>query len=279
MMQTSVTQLLPESGGQVPLQGLYLQHQLQLKGQPDKPYVYSNFVTSLDGRIATSSDTASTRTVPASIANLRDWRLYQELAGQADLLITSGRYFRQGLLGEQQDQLPVSNDPAYADIHAWRQAHGLRAQPDIAILSGSLDIPPETLKPYKQRRIFVVTGEASDPAKAETLQAAGANIIRAGQGTQVDGNEMIPRLSALGYRSLYTIAGPAVFHTLLSANCIDRLYLTIAQTLLGGDEIDTLIRGPLLSPARGMSLTSLYHDPGTSNHAGQLLAAFEPRVI
>ncbi len=86
---------------------------------------------------------------------------------------------------------------------------------------------------------------------------------------------MIKALAVHGYRSIYAIAGPDVFHTLLSAKAIDRLYLTIAQQLLGGTEFDTLTQGPLLSPAPGMSLLSLYHDPHAPEHAGQLLAMFE----
>lgn len=276
-MEPPLTRLFPATGDQLPLTGLYLQHQLHLQGKAGKPFVYSNFVTSLDGRIALGNPGSTTHTVPAAIANARDWRLYQELAGQADLLVTSGRYFRQSYIGEEQDRLPVGRQAEFNDIHAWRAAQGLRAQPDIAILSGSLDIPVDTLQPYAPRRILVITGDDSNPQRASALQAAGAEIIRAGSGAWVDGRRMIEELAALDYRSIYAIAGPAVFYTLLEANAINRLYLTITQQLLGGTEFDTLTQGPLLSPAPGMSLLSLYHDPHAPEHAGQLLAAFESR--
>ena len=276
-MEPPLTRLFPATGDQLPLAGLYLQHQLHLQGKAGKPFVYSNFVTSLDGRIALGNPGSTTHTVPAAIANARDWRLYQELAGQADLLVTSGRYFRQSYIGEEQDRLPVGRQAEFDDIHAWRAAQGLRAQPDIAILSGSLDIPVVTLQPYAPRRILVITGDDSDPQRASALQAAGAEIIRAGSGTRVDGRRMVEDLAALDYRSIYAIAGPAVFYTLLEAKAINRLYLTITQQLLGGTEFDTLTQGPLLSPAPGMSLLSLYHDPHAPEHAGQLLAAFESR--
>ena len=276
-MEPPLTRLFPATGDQLPLTGLYLQHQLHLQGKAGKPFVYSNFVTSLDGRIALGNPGSTTHTVPAAIANARDWRLYQELAGQADLLVTSGRYFRQSYIGEEQDRLPVGRQAEFNDIHAWRAAQGLRAQPDIAILSGSLDIPVDTLQPYAPRRILVITGDDSNPQRASALQAAGVEIIRAGSGARVDGRRMIEELAALDYRSIYAIAGPAVFYTLLEANAINRLYLTITQQLLGGTEFDTLTQGPLLSPAPGMSLLSLYHDPHAPEHAGQLLAAFESR--
>ena len=276
-MQTPLTRLYPAPGGQYPLAGLYLQHQLHLKARHNSPFVYSNFITSLDGRISLGYEVNTTHTVPAATVNPRDWRLYQELAGQADLLITSGRYFRQSLVGEAQDQLPVGSQADFGDIREWRLAQGLREQPDIAILSGSLDIPITALEPYRHRRILVMTGEASDQARVDALQESGIEVIRAGAGTLVEGKRMVSRLAALGYRSIYAIAGPEVFYTLLEANVINRLYLTIAQQLLGGEVFDTLTRGPLLTPARGMSLVSLYHDPYAPADAGQLLGVFEPR--
>ena len=275
-MQKTITRLYPLPGEQCPLQGLYLQHQLHTRGSADHPFVYSNFITSLDGRIAIASRNRDTHTVPPAIANSRDWRLYQELAGQADLLITSGRFFRQSVLGEAQDILPVDSKPEYRDIREWRSQQGLSAQPDIAILSGSLELPLAALEPYRDRSILVITGTAADPAKVTDLQQNGIEVIHAGDGNRVDGRLMVPELATRGYRSIYAIAGPAVFYTLLEAQVLDRLYLTITQQLLGGDDFDTLTSGPLLSPAQGMQLVQLYHDSHAPTGAGQLLGCFEP---
>jgi len=275
-MQKTITRLYPLPGEQCPLEGLYLQHQLHTRGQADRPFVYSNFITSLDGRIAIGTSDHATHTVPSSIGNPRDWRLYQELAGQADLLITSGRFYRQSIMGEAQDILPVDNKPAFADISEWRRKQGLRSQPDIAIISGSLDIPLPALEGYRDRRILVITGAEADRKKVKDLQHHGIEVIHAGNGKQVDGRLMIPELATRGYRSIYAIAGPAVFYTLLKARVVDRLYLTIAQQLLGGDVIDTLTSGPLLAPAQGMQLVQLYHDAHAPANAGQLLGCFEP---
>jgi len=276
-MQTPVTQLYPSPGGQQPLKGLYLQHQLHREGRPESPFVYSNFITSLDGRISLGDPDNATHTVPAATTNPHDWRLYQELAGQAELLLTSGRYLRQSHIGEAQDQLPVGSQHEFDDIRDWRLAQGLPEQPDVAILSSSLDIPLAALEPYRHRRILVITGDSADQARIDLLQKSEIEVLRAGAGRRVDGELMIPQLGRLGYRSIYAIAGPAVFHTLLEANVLNRLYLTIAQQLLGGEGFDTLTRGSLLMPARSMSLVSLYHDSGTHETTGQLFAVFEPR--
>lgn len=275
-MQKPVTRLYPLPGDQCALEGLYLQHQLHRRGEPGTPFVYSNFITSLDGRVAVATSDHATHTVPSAIGNPRDWRLYQELAGQADLLITSGRFYRQSMLGEAQDVLPVDNGDQYADIREWRQDQGLPAQPDIAIISGSLDIPLPALQSYRDRRLLVITGAKADRDRADRLRENGIEVIHAGEEKRVDGRLMLTELATRGYQSIYAIAGPAVFYTLLEAQVLDRLYLTIAQQLLGGDVYDTLTSGPLLAPARGMQLVQLYHDSHAPAGAGQLLGCFEP---
>jgi len=275
-MHPYVTRLFPAPQTDSLLEGLYLGHKLHTRGR-GKPFVYSNFITSLDGRIAIAAKGHITHTVPDAITNLRDWRLYQELAGQADLLITSGRYFRQSVIGESQARLPVGEQEAYADIRTWRAEAGLAPQPDIAIMSSSLDIPGAALEPYSGRKIIVVTGEDTDPRKARALQDGGIELVFAGSGRQVEGKQMITALAAHGYQSIYAIAGSSVFHTLLRARVLDRLYLTITYQLLGGTTFDTLTQGSLLEPAQGMQLVSLYHDPHAPEGAGQMLGIFEPR--
>ena len=275
-MQAPVTRLFPAPGSEQPLEGLYLDHRLHTRGSPGRPFIFSNFVTSLDGRIAIAAAGRNTHTVPGAIANRRDWRLYQELAGQADVLITSGRFFRQSITGEAQDNLPVGNEEEYADIRKWRIEQGLSPQPDIAILSASLDIPLAALEPYKQRKVIAITGGKADQERIATLRDNNIEVLRAGPGKQVDGRAMITALAEQNYQSVYSIAGPAVFHTLLATGAIDRLYLTIAYQLLGGDAFDTLTRGPMLNPARGMQLVQLYHDAHSPEGAGQMFCVFEP---
>jgi riboflavin biosynthesis pyrimidine reductase len=276
-MNKPITRLYPLPSGEYALQGLYLAQALHELGSTGKPFVYSNFITSLDGRIAIASEDRATHQVPAAITNPRDWRLYQELAGQADLLITSGRFFRQTEIDEAQDVLPISTQADYADIREWRSRYGLPPQPDIAILSRSLAIPLESLEAYRERRIMVITGSAADPGRVGQLRAAGIEVLFAGSGHGADGGEMVAKLADEGYRSLYAIAGPDVLHTLLEARVLDRLYLTTTHQLLAGDVFDTLTRGNLLEPAFGMQLSSLYLDTHAPNGASQWFTMFEAR--
>ena len=114
-----VMRLWPGPVASLPLHGLYLQEDLHARAASrGRPLVYSNFISSLDGRIALEVPGKKTHTVPDGITNPRDWRLYQELSGQADILVTSGRFFRQSRAGEAQDLLPVGGQAEFDDIRA-----------------------------------------------------------------------------------------------------------------------------------------------------------------
>jgi riboflavin biosynthesis pyrimidine reductase len=259
------------------LRGLYLEHGLHKKGRPGNPFVYSNFITSLDGRIAVAGSGRSSLEVPKAAANSRDWRLYQELAGQADVLVTSGRFFRQTAAGEAQDTLPVGKEDAFSDILAWRRQQDLPEQPAVAIISGSLDIPVAALDAYRTRRVMVITGNQAPADRVSALRGGGVEIIFSGPGQRVDGRAMIEALDERGYSSIYSVAGPGVFRTLIEARVLDRLYLTLTHQLLAGTTFDTLTRGAALAPALGMQLLSLYHDTHAPEGASQWFSCFEAR--
>ena len=141
-MQGNVLRIFPTPHQEVPLKGLYLGEDIPSENEKlGRPFVYANFITSLDGRIAVPNPKAGRLTVPEQIANDRDWRLFQELAAQADILITSGRYLRNYIEGTSQEILQAFDDPNYADLLAWRKEHGMAALPDLAVISCSLALP------------------------------------------------------------------------------------------------------------------------------------------
>ena len=264
----NVTQLYPPTAGSLPLEGLYLRERLRA------PLLYSNFVTSLDGRIAVARPDHRTHEVPRETANPRDWRLFQELAAQADVLITGARFFRQMKNDETPDVLPIG--PKYGDLRQWRVDQGLGAQPDLAILSGSLDLPLKTLVAIaKHRRVRVFTGTQAPSERKAALRAAGIDVIEAGSGARVEGKQLRRALEALGAQRMYSVAGPQVLHALLADQVLDRLYLTLAGRLLGGTAFDTLCTGPRLEPAPKLHLANLYLDPAAPSGAGQLLATYD----
>lgn len=272
-MDKSVVQLYPLPSQERPLKGLYLAHGLRERGgSTGRAYVYSNFVTSLDGRIAIPHPTLSGMMVPKATANERDWRLFQELAAQADLIISSGRYLRDWADGRAQEILQV-DDPRFADLRQWRRDEDLPAQPDIAIISRSMAFPIPDVLTAAGRRIVVFTTADADRDRVRQVEKQLGKVIVAGE-TSVAGDLLVESMAELGYETVYSAAGPKIHHLLMTAGVLDRLYLTYANRLLGGDPFSTIVEGPLLEPPMDMLLGAVYYDANGPDGLGQLFVQY-----
>jgi riboflavin biosynthesis pyrimidine reductase len=268
-----IIRLYPLPSRERPLKGAYLDHQLRRYSQSSgRAFVYSNFITSLDGRIAIPHPSKPGQMVPKSTANDRDWRLFQELAVQADLIISTGRYLRDWADGRAQEILRV-DDPDFADLKAWRLAQGLSPQPDIAVISGSLRFPIPDVLTAGGRKVVVFTTANPDPERVKEIEAGAGQVIVAGE-ESVDGEQMVGHLAGLGYQTIYSAAGPKVLHLLLAGGVLDRLYLTFANRLLGGRSFSSIIEGDLLAPPVDMTLDTVYFDPHALNGFGQLFVSY-----
>lgn len=271
MTGTSILQLYPHPAT-LPLQGLYLNHNLR-RLEKKEPFVYANFVASLDGRIAIPDREKGGMQVPSQIANERDWRLFQELAIQADLIITTGRYLRDYAAGKAQEILRVYDDPRFADLRAWRARQGLPIQPDLAVISSSLDFPIPDALTHGGRRVLVVTDRNADPQRVRGLETSLGQVLVAGD-ERVQGRTFVQRMGELGYRFIYSAAGPKIAHMLLADDALDRLYLTQVCRILGGAPFSSIVEGPLLKEEVNLPLLSLYYDPSVFHGAGQLFGCY-----
>jgi riboflavin biosynthesis pyrimidine reductase len=258
------------------LEGLYLSDDLRRCAASDCVYLYSNFITSLDGRIAVSREAGDELAVPEETANPRDWRLLLELAAPADALIVSGRYLRQLEEGSAQ-ALPPFEGEVPADILAFRSSLGLSPQPALVVISNSLELPQAQLSRQQDRSMIVVTSEASPQARARRLRADGVIVVRAGK-SRVEGEALVAALRQLKLHLVYSIAGPEVMHTLLEAGVLQRLYLTTVLRVLSGTGYATMARGALLDPACDFELAALYLDNQGPEGIQQLLQVFDRRM-
>lgn len=272
-MNQEIIQLYPLPSAERELEGTYLAHDLrQHANNTHEPYIYANFVSSIDGRIAIQRPRGKGMMVPKNTSNPRDWRLYQELAAQADLILSTGRYLRDWAEGKAQEILQTDN-PKFADLGEWRLARGLKPQPDIAIISSSLDFPlPKILTANGRKAIFFTTAKPN-PKIVRELEAQAGPVIVAGK-KRVSGALLKQRIQALGYGTIYSAAGPQVLHLLLEGGVLDRLYMTFANRLLGGEEFDTIVKGDLLKPAADLKMDSLYYDPFGVDGLGQLFVSY-----
>jgi riboflavin biosynthesis pyrimidine reductase len=272
-MEKVVQQIYPPPARKIALKNLYLSHDLRnMAASTGQSFVYANFVTSLDGRIAVSNSASRDLTVPKNVANDRDWRLFQELAAQADIIISSGRYLRDLAAGKAQEILQT-DDPRFADLSQWRIHNGLSPHPDIAILSNSLEFPIPNELTAGNRNVLVFTAGLPDPQRVRVIEAKAGRVIVAGD-QAIDGREMVEQLQKLGYQMIYSAAGPKVLHTLLEADVLDRLYITTTNRILGGESFATIMDGPLLTPTPSLELGTIYFDSDGPDGLSQLFVSY-----
>jgi riboflavin biosynthesis pyrimidine reductase len=257
-----IRQIEPEER-RVPLEGMYLSHGLQeLAKSLDRPIVVANYVTDLNDVIAIEGVRGS----PEELKNPADWRLFQELTAQADVLITGASYMNDFVeKGESVQNVLTQFDKEspFEDLGIWRETHGLKRNPDLVIVSRSLSFSlPEAIFQSGRRALIFTTSRMRESENAKELEIAGATVIAAGY-EGVDGAAMIERLDQEGYKVIKMITGPRVLRILMDAQftsqdgerlrkgALDRLYITrvdrkitddwsSAITVLEGRRVDDL---------------------------------------
>jgi riboflavin biosynthesis pyrimidine reductase len=263
-------ELYPEPGVERPLRGLHLEHDLRGRGQLDEPYLATGFIASLDGRIAVGGSSGA----PEAIANDRDWRLYQELLMQADVVLSTGRYVRDVTEGRASSFLPDPADPNAADLFAFRRDRGLPERPAVAILSNTGSFDAEVATGLSDE-VLLATGRRLDAGAAARFADAGITVVTAGGAGTVDAALLLQSLLALGHRIVFSSAGPRLFGTLVSVT--DALYLTTAARLLGGTSYATLLEGAELAVPPSFTLASAHLDTDGPGGASQLFLEFSRR--
>ena len=277
MNPAQILELYPRSGTSRALNGTYLSHELQRRGTPEQPFVYANFVSSLDGRIAVVEADTGESYVLEDLTSGHDWRLFQELQAQADCMVTHGGYLRALAKGKFQDILQVGLTKQALDIGRWRHEHGLSRQPAIAIVSRTLDFPiPPSLEQHEQP-VHIITANDAPADRVAFWQEHRCEVLFAGPGASVEGATLIRTLGARGYARLYLLAGPQMLETALRDRSLSRLYLTLTHQLIGGELFHTLTAGPRLGNAGRLQLDTLYYDPVAPKGTGQFFASYDVR--
>jgi riboflavin biosynthesis pyrimidine reductase len=272
-----VLELYPHPGTTRALEGTYLAHGLHLRGSAEQPFVYANFVSSLDGRIAIVEADTGESYVLEDLTSGHDWRLFQELQAQADCMVTHGGYLRALAARKFQDILQVGVAKDALDIGRWRATQGLTRQPAIAIVSRTLDFPiPPSLERHEQP-VHIITANDAPADRVASWRERGYEVIVAGPAASVEGAPMIRALGALGYARLYLLAGPQMLETVVRDGSLSRLYLTLTHQLIGGEMFHTLTAGSRLGQAGRLQLQTLYYDAVAPKGTGQWFASFDVR--
>lgn len=270
-MSSKILCLYPHAATETDIKDLYLAHNLHKLGTKESPFVYANFLSSLDGRIAVEDVEEGESHIPKHLTTDSDFALFMELHAQSDCLITHGGYLRalsQGRLGN-------ILQPRYPEHLEWRRRNGLAPYPAVVIASASLNFPVhDSLREHGQT-VYIATGKKADPDRIRYWQSLGHTVLITGEDNMVHGASLIPQLGELGYRSIYLIAGPTMLDTMIREKQLSRLYLTLTHQLIGGKDFRSLLTGSMLGPEGNLKLKALHYEQNSPPGSGQFFLQFD----
>jgi riboflavin-specific deaminase-like protein len=214
-----------------------------------RPYVVSNFVVTLDGRV-----TLEGRSGP--IGSDSDTAMLVALRTRVDAVMIGAGTMRAECYGR------VVRDPAK---RVGRMRDGLDDDPLMVLVSGRLDLPWDApLFTEGEGEVLVFT--ASDEEPPET--ATPVHVER--HSDQVDLAAAMEHLRREhGVRALLCEGGPRLLAQLIEAELVDELFITHASKLAGG-EGPRLVAG-LPEAERPLDLAWLLHEPETGELFGRYL--------
>lgn len=181
-----------------------------------RPGVRVNFVSSIDG--AATHDGLS-----GGLSGPADKRRFELLRRVCDVVLVGAGTVRDEGYG------PMRVSEASA---RWRVEHGMPEHPVFAIVSGHLDLDPgsRVFTEAPVRPIVVTSGRASALDRFEGL----ADLIVAGE-QHVDLVAALESIRGRGLTRVLCEGGPTLFGSLLAADAVDELCITIAPSLEAGD--------------------------------------------
>lgn len=212
---------------------------LSALGSPFAPLVTVNFVSSLDGA-------ATAEGLSGALGSAADKRMFDLLRRPASaILVGAGTVRAEGYGPMVLDEESVS----------WRVGAGLAPHPVFAIVSGRLDLDPESriFSAAPVRPIVLTVGSA--PAAARDALERVADVIVAGE-DELDVTAAITALRSRGLLRIHCEGGPSLFGSLLVADAVDQLSLTLSPQLVGGDAGRIVTAD--LPEARGLALIGAY---------------------
>ncbi len=179
--------------------------------------VRANFIASVDGA---ATEDGRTR----GLNNADDKKVFDLLRMMCDVVLVGAGTLRMEGYGD----LRLDGSAV-----AWRREHGLPAQPTLAVVSGRLGLGPE-MAAFAQAptRPIIFTHQHSTPEKREDLSRA-ADVLVCGNET-LDPQAMLGALAQRGLFQVLCEGGPHLFGTLIEADCVDELCLTLSPVLENG---------------------------------------------
>jgi riboflavin biosynthesis pyrimidine reductase len=206
------------------------------------PWLRVNFVSSIDG--AATVDGKS-----GGLGGEADHRVFDVLRTLCDVVVVAAGTVKAEGYGA------MVLDAGSVDA---RVSAGLKPQPTFAIVSGSLDLDPKSDVFAKAPvRPLIITSQSAPPNEA---LAKVADIVFCGV-KSVDPALMVSALAERGLTRIHCEGGPSLFGSLLAADVVDELCLTLSPLIVGGDS-GRIAKGTQPDP-RVVSLVGILHSEDT----------------
>ncbi|GLZ49905.1 hypothetical protein Acsp06_60900 [Actinomycetospora sp. NBRC 106375] len=213
------------------------------------PWVRVNFVASADGAVAVEG-------VSGGLQAPGDKEIFGLLRELADVvLVGSGTARAEGYRGAR----------TTPEREERRRARGQAPVPPIAVVStrGALDAEAALFTDTAVPPLVLTAAVAADDAR-RALAGTGAEVVAVSGADPgaTDAGAVVAALAERGLGRVLCEGGPALFGSLLAADRVDELCLSLAPQLVGGGA-DRIVAGPSLPVPRSLTLASVVgHEDG-----------------
>lgn len=228
----AIEKLIDHTGSQAPLEALYMDLHFP-EPPPDRPYIYNNMVSTVDGKILIAPPGSTAK----GVGGPTDQLLMRRLQGGADGAIIGAGTLRPG---------NVIYDPKL-----WR-----------AVITRSGELPLNNRFFTDAPEKAIVFAPRNLPEAARERLGNELNLRLVGEDT-VDVAAAVRILrEEFGIKRLLLEGGASVNFDFYEAGLIDELFLSFSPKIKGGEHIPTIVTGAGL-PGREyveLQVLSLYHD-------------------
>lgn len=207
-----------------------------------RPWVKVNFICSVDGAVTLGGKSGG-------LSNPDDKRIFRLGRTLADVILVGSAT---ALIERYQGVKPGELD---TDLRAER---GLAPIPPIAVVTRSASLPPESpLVRTSTVPTIVFTADSAPAERRKALTDAGAEVVIVGD-DDVDEATMLAELDRRALHRVCCEGGPHLFGSLIAADLVDELDLTVAPLLVGGDA-GRIATGTLPAGPTSLRLVSVLH--------------------
>jgi riboflavin-specific deaminase-like protein len=198
----------------------------------DRPWVRTNFVSTLDGAVQGPDGRAGT------INTESDRLVFALQRAMSDVILVGAGTVR------AEHYRAVDLDPWQRQLRAEL---GLQPHPTLAVVSRSCRLPEHisAVPGGEAGPVLILTTAASRSGRPEFHDQV--EIVELTGDSAIPPSELITALTARGLRRVLCEGGPQLNHAMHAAGLVDEICLTFSPMIIGGDGSRTTA-GPLIEP-------------------------------